>query len=353
MATNLIPNGTFDEDADSWVINDPTITWYSGAGHISGPGCLSMQKLDFGTAQTFTAEATPAGRYKFGLSIRSTVDNLYYFLVTVSGLLLGNNFLQEQIQDRIEQKNHWYRFEWELDVFTATRFTVNLTTAEETGYAYVDDVTLELLDEDLDTDEPLEDWKRLLMSERDDLAATYHTGATYERVIYEAVHLAPRDLWPTKEDTSLETVAGQEGYSLATLTDLQDPGDVLGVYLRPATTGSTAYQDWLPVGYTIYDNAGTLYLRFDRPWASSFQIRVYYRYAPTQPTASVDTELDRRWMVAECMVRLLRRPTPDLQAKDRIELLKYWQAERDRAHRLARVRRPPRRARTPVWRLTL
>jgi len=96
----------------------------------------------------------------------------------------------------------------------------------------------------------------------------------------------------------------------------------------------------------------TLILRFDRPWATGYSIRVYYRIRPTEPTNSVETDLDVRWLIAECMVRLLRRRRPpDLEFNEWRQLLQMWKDERAIALEEAARRRalPGRRAVTQHW----
>lgn len=336
--TNLIKNGGFDADLSDWTVvgGGAPVTWYQGEGY-SVPGVAKFAAAGgdpSGLRQSVTIAVT--GRYRLRFAIRYE---------KAGGPLLFNvkfGLLDEWV---VGYSPDWYVLEYEVAIAQGTE---NLTFESYAGHTfYLDDVEVEAVYLDPGY---LEYFVHRLMSERDDVARVYHTRATYVRAVEEAVAAAPREVWPVQSyaTTSLATVAGQVDYSLAAISTLTKGRDVLNVQLRPAVAGATAYQDWEAVGFQVYDEDAVT-LRFDRPWASGYEIRVLYRKAPTAPELDSQTDLDYEYLIADAMVRLLRRRPEDLSREEGVVQMQFWMQAREVRRQEAEQVRPARRAVTPYW----
>jgi len=294
---------------------------------LTGDGCFLGQYVQ--------AAVTGKHRLKFAMKVEKGTGDSFEFDLTFGNL---HRWLTPYAPG-------WHFLEFQQTVLQGT---VSLEMMAYPGYNfYIDDVEVEALAYD-----PGYLWWFMdrLRSERNDLASMYHTPATYERVVQEAVAAAPLEVWPaeTYATSSLVTVGGQEDYSLAAISELTRARDVLGVQLRPAVSSAQAYQDWEDVGWRTYDESAVI-LRFDRPWASGYEIRVVYRHAPIAPTVDLETDLDYEFLIADAMVRLLRRRPIDLLPEERVAEMQFWMREREQRRAAAEQVRPARRALTPYW----
>jgi len=336
---NLVTNGGFDTDTTGWTLptGGGTIPTWDSMGR-SAPGSLKFAPTGgLESVARQDLDIPSAGRHRVQFWLYWDQTNGF------ARVDLGDGVWQYWNSDDY-QKQKWYQMSFDMICSEGSQ-TLQFDMWSD-QIVYLDDVSVYPRLWDRCT---LPWLIERLMSELQDLGGALFSPATYERTILEALDAAPVELWPrVEDDTTIETVAGQVDYDLSGLTDLERGEHLLGVFIRPAATGQTQYQDWTPVWYQVYDNAGSLTVRFDRPWTGR-EVRLYYATRPTEPTESTPADLDCQWLVAEAMIRLWRRPVAGYGAPERQAMMEYWQAERRRAYQDAQYHDPPRVAKTPYW----
>lgn len=336
---NLVTNGGFDGDTTGWTL--PTgggvVPTWDSFGH-NAPGSLLFQPvggLESVARQDLTVPSAGTHQVTFWLYWSTTTGMFRVDLGDAKWIYINSgDYKAEQ----------WHQFTLEMACSEDTqRLQFDVWSPQ---VVYLDDVSVRYRTWPRCTLNWLVDRMR---SERQDLAGVLYSPATYERIVEEAAGSAPVELWPrVEDDTTIETVAGQVDYDLSGITDLARAEHLVGVWIRPAATGDTQYQDWEPVAFRVYDNAGALTLRFTRPWTAR-QVRLVYATAPATPTEDTAADIDCRWLVAECMIRLWRRPVPGVSAAERQAWVEYWTRERVQAYQDAQHHDPPRVAHTPYW----
>lgn len=338
---NLISNGEFHADLTGWEtgLGGNAAVWVGDEGN-SVPGSAKMEGLGGDPCvlrQTVTV--VTAGKHRLRFAVKAEkAGGVFSFLVR-----FDTSWWNIDLEPGVAG---WQELEFEVPLQAGAE---KLIFSSYNGYIfYIDDVELEAVST---LPGYQEYFVHRLMSERQDIAAIFHTRPAYLRAIEEAVAAAPREVWPTSvyATTSLVTVAGQEDYSLGAIGGLSKAVDVVDVQLRPAAVGETAYQDWRGVGWRAYDEASGVVLRFDRPWADNYQLRVLYRSAPAAPSDDAATDLDYEYLIADAMVRLLRRRPLDLSVEERMADLQFWMLQRETRRQAVEHVRPARRAITPYW----
>lgn len=153
----------------------------------------------------------------------------------------------------------------------------------------------------------LAELKQALQLRLGDPGSLKHPPARYEEAINKAVREWPRRLWLTQVDTSLTTADETKRYALAGLTDLDNPGQMLRVWIDDEDSNPHQIGRW-----EVEDDKGTLTLVLDDdPTEASLTITLEYQVPPAWSGGSIDLDFD--WIVAKAATALLLEADPDLE----------------------------------------
>ena len=357
---NLITNPSFRTALTGWTVVNVTHRPEDGVQTV---GCAEMSTTVANAASMLedTTAVTGSTDYLARLTFSAKMRNgtpSQPLVVTISDT--GETELYVNVsQDGSDYvTDEWLNFGYVLRLphGEAMRVKFAVAAGDAANFWWIDEVEVESLsevegDHDDSTGWSLRNLVLRLMRMRRDFGGVKHTFHEYVTAVRRARKEAPKNLWRRDIDTSLTTVDEQVRYSLASISDLDKPEQVLAVWIEDPDEDDDAF---FPVGqYHVEDDLGTLTLVFDRdPVEADRTIKLEW-LAPPSGLGGEDseTELDASWLIARAMVELLLFADPTREDPNLIaQQMQIWDQKRQAREREVRLGRRPGKYRTTNWR---